>query len=108
MSCFNYFYLEKCRNFRGDPVVLVAGGYSKGMELWNPAGKNIKKLVIFLDKQCNNFKNLDGFVETISMELPSEENTDSSLNAPQLVPIKQGKDLLLYGGSLYLDGLNTI
>lgn len=44
---------------------------------------------------------LDGFVETISMELPPEENSSRSLVSPQLVSIKQGRDLLLYGGSIY-------
>lgn len=54
------------------------GGGSKGMEVWNPN---------------------DGSVTKVTKVLPSEEGDSNSLNYAKLVPIKNGAELLLYGGN---------
>ena len=48
------------------------------MEVWNPN---------------------DGSVTKVTNVLPSEEGDSTSLNYAKLVPIKNGTELLLYGGN---------
>jgi hypothetical protein len=48
------------------------------MEVWNP---------------------IDGSVTKVTKELPNEEGDSASLNAAKLVSIKNGTELLLYGGN---------
>ena len=62
----------------------IAGGGSQGMEVWNP---------------------LDGSVTSLTAELPPEEDDNNGLEFAELMPIKGGKELLLYGGNMvgYID-----
>ena len=61
----------------GAPLVAVAGGDSKGMEIWNPK---------------------DGTVTTQIEVLPPEGGSSVGLQDAQLVSINEGRELLLYGG----------
>ena len=68
------------RNSNGDPLVAIAGGLhrdGKGLEIWSPT---------------------EGTVKLASKFLPTETPSSFGLNHAQLVPIKGGTELLLYGG----------
>ena len=57
----------------------IVGGSEPGMEVWNPT---------------------DGSVQKVIDKLPSEVGGKSGINFAQLMPIKGGTELLLYGGKL--------
>ena len=61
----------------GFPRVAILGGTSKGMEFWNP---------------------IDDSVEMVSEELPQEEGSTMGLIHTQIIPVKEGSELMLYGG----------
>ena len=61
----------------GFPRVAILGGSSKGMEFWNP---------------------IDDSVEMVSEELPQEEGSTMGLIHTQIIPVKEGSELMLYGG----------
>ena len=61
----------------GFPRVAILGGSSKGMEFWNP---------------------VDDSVEIVSGELPQEEGSTMGLIHTQIIPVKEGSELMLYGG----------
>ena len=61
--------------------VAIAGGSSQGMEVWNPA---------------------DNSVRNVTAQLPIEEGDSTGLDYAQLLPIKNGTELLLYGGNLVI------
>ncbi len=62
----------------GQPVVAIVGGQeSKGMEVWNPSTKTVKK---------------------IWDEVPAEQGATEGLRLSELVTIKGGTEFLLYGG----------
>ena len=63
------------KGVNGEHLVAVAGGQSDGTEIWNP---------------------LDGSVKLVSDDFPPL--TNSSICNSKLVPIKDGSELLLYGG----------
>ena len=68
------------KNSNGDSLVAIAGGLhpdGKGLEIWSP---------------------LDGTVKLVSKLLPTETSKSLGLNHAQLVPINNGRELLLYGG----------
>ena len=73
----------------GEQVIVVAGGIhvnSKGMEMWNPN---------------------DHTVTLLATLLPNESEKSLGLNHAQLVPIKGGSEMLMYGGwqGDYQDGI---
>lgn len=68
------------KNSNGDSLIAVAGGIhpdGKGLEIWSPT---------------------DGIVKLVSEILPTETSQSLSLNHGQLVPINNGREVLLYGG----------
>jgi len=68
----------------GSPVVAIIGGYlNKGMELWNPQTRQ---------------------VELLWDEIPPEVGASHGLDAAEVLPINDGSELILYGGS---DGSTT-
>ena len=61
----------------GLPVVAIIGGNQKGMEIWNPRLKT---------------------VEMLWDMIPPEEGGTEGLEASEMVILKDGKEILLYGG----------
>ena len=62
------------------PLVAIAGGLasdSKGLEIWNPK---------------------DGTIKLVSELLPTESEGSFGLNHAQLIPINDGKEMVMYGG----------
>ena len=73
----------------GQPVVAIIGGVGptqKGMETWNPRTHT---------------------VELLWDIIPPEESGNQGLQVSEIVPIKGGQELLLYGGyqGSYQDGI---
>ncbi len=64
-------------NKDGQPVVTIIGGVEGGMELWNPQTKT---------------------VELLWDVIPPEDGGTSGLFASEIVILKGGQELLLYGG----------
>ncbi len=62
-------------NENAEKVVVIAGGFSAGTEIWNP---------------------LDGSIKLVSEDFPPV--TSIPTGHAKLVPINFGSDLLLYGG----------
>jgi hypothetical protein len=69
-------------NENSEKVVVIAGGFSAGTEIWNP---------------------LDGSIKLVSEDFPPV--TSISTGHAKLVPINFGSELLLYGG--YYNGTNV-
>jgi len=62
----------------GSPVVAIIGGYpNKGMELWNPQTRE---------------------VELLWEEIPPEVGGPVGLRFAEVLPIKDGSEMILYGG----------
>ena len=66
------------KNKNGDRlVVIIGGGNSAGMEVWNP---------------------MDGTINILSKKIPSEVGKFSGLVSSQVISVNGGKELILYGG----------
>ena len=82
-------YLSTCGLITGKdglPVVAIIGGTERGMEIWNP---RLKTVELLLDM------------------IPPEEGGTSGLLGSEMVVLKDGKEILLYGGDQgsYQDGI---
>jgi len=78
-----YRYRSSCALIKGKdglPIVAIIGGDEKGMELWNPQTRE---------------------VELLWNEIPPEVGGSYGLSLAEILPINDGTELILYGGSLW-------
>jgi len=68
---------ELIKDKDGQQVVLIVGGYERGMELWNPQTNEVKLL---------------------SDVIPPEGGGSYGIRAAEILPINDRSELIFYGG----------